>query len=105
MQVRSKISHDKPIQDWVPAAASADAEQRDEDEDEFGAKDFRAQMVLRPDHESRWVKKQTEVYVYKMVRGGGQISPNWLLLSKIFFYLELIYFLQFIYKKPIIYRL
>ena len=53
MQVRSKISHDKPIQDWVPAAASADAEKRDEDEDEFGAKDFRAQMVLRPDHESR----------------------------------------------------
>ena len=60
----------------MPAAASADAEKRDEDEDEFGAKDFRAQMVLRPDHESRWVKKQTEVYVYKMGPGGGQISPN-----------------------------
>ena len=48
----------------MPAAASADAEKRDEDEDEFGAKDFRAQMVLRHDHESRWVKKKNTGVVY-----------------------------------------
>ena len=37
------------LQDWVPAAASADAEvTKADDEDEFGAKDFRQVMNLRP---------------------------------------------------------
>ena len=42
-------------QDWVPAAASADAEKVDDTTDEFGAKDFRKDMNLRTDHEVRYM--------------------------------------------------
>ena len=42
-------------QDWVPAAASADAEKVDDTTDEFGAKDFRKDMNLRTDHEVRYI--------------------------------------------------
>jgi DNA excision repair protein ERCC-3 len=39
----------------VPGSAKRDAEADEADvpEDEFGAKDYRSQMILRPDHESR----------------------------------------------------
>ncbi len=41
--------------EWVPSAASKDAERGEEEAptDEFGAKDYRGQMELRPDHECR----------------------------------------------------
>ena len=52
-------------QDWVPAAASADAEADAKDEDEFGAKDFRAVMSLRPDHEARplWIGPNGHIFL------------------------------------------
>lgn len=50
--------------DGVPVAAKKNAEANDTGalEDEFGAKDYRSQMVLKPDHASRplWV-----VSIYK----------------------------------------
>jgi len=52
--------------DWVPAAASADAEvTKADDEDEFGAKDFRQVMNLRPDHDSRplWVGPNGHIFL------------------------------------------
>ena len=36
--------------DWVPAAASVNVDDDGGNQDEFGAQDFRSQMVLR-DHE------------------------------------------------------
>ena len=40
--------------EWVPAAASVNVDNEDaENQDEFGAQDFRSQMILRDDHEVR----------------------------------------------------
>ena len=36
--------------DWVPAAASVNVDEEEGAVDEFGAKDFRTQMVMRDDH-------------------------------------------------------
>jgi len=52
----------------VPAAAAVDVEAREEgeaEEDVFGAKDFRSQMELRPDHESRplWVAPNGHIFL------------------------------------------
>ena len=52
--------------EWVPAAAAAAAEDEAEGErDEFGAKDYRSQMALRPDHASRplWVAPNGHVFL------------------------------------------
>ena len=52
-------------QDWVPGAASRNAEAGEAEEDEFGAKDFRSQMDLRPDHNSRplWVAPNGHIFL------------------------------------------
>ena len=52
-------------QDWVPGAASRNAEAAEAEEDEFGAKDFRSQMNLRPDHDSRplWVAPNGHIFL------------------------------------------
>jgi len=53
-------------QDWVPEAASKSAEEvADVEDDEFGAKDFRAQMDLRPDHLVRplWVAPNGHIFL------------------------------------------
>ena len=52
-------------QDWVPGAASRNAEVGEAEEDEFGAKDFRSQMELRPDHSSRplWVAPNGHIFL------------------------------------------
>jgi len=55
--------------EWVPAAAARDAEKEDGGEevaaDEFGAKDYRKQMPLRPDHSGRplWVAPNGHVFL------------------------------------------
>ena len=36
--------------DWVPAAASVNVDEEEGAVDEFGAQDFRTQMVMRDDH-------------------------------------------------------
>jgi len=53
-------------QDWVPEAASKSAEAvGDVEDDEFGAKDFRSQMELRPDHLVRplWVAPNGHIFL------------------------------------------
>ena len=52
-------------QDWVPEAASKNAEDVDVEDDEFGAKDFRSQMDLRPDHLVRplWVAPNGHIFL------------------------------------------
>jgi len=52
-------------QDWVPGAASKNADDVEAIEDEFGAKDFRTQMDLRPDHNSRplWVAPNGHIFL------------------------------------------
>lgn len=55
-------------QEWVPSAAAVNVEDKEEakaQEDEFGAKDFRSQMKLRPDHESRplWVAPNGHIFL------------------------------------------
>ena len=52
-------------QDWVPGAASRNAEAAEVEEDEFGAKDFRSQMDLRSDHNSRplWVAPNGHIFL------------------------------------------
>ena len=53
-------------QDWVPEAASKNVEEiPDAPEDEFGAKDFRKEMELRPDHGSRplWVAPNGHIFL------------------------------------------
>lgn len=42
-----------PVLEWVPAAASVNVEGEEDGGavDEFGAKDFRSQMLMRDDHE------------------------------------------------------
>ena len=51
--------NDGPDTDGIPDAAKTNVENQDDDalEDEFGAKDYRKQMVLKPDNTSRplWV--------------------------------------------------
>ncbi|XP_050300771.1 general transcription and DNA repair factor IIH helicase subunit XPB [Anthonomus grandis grandis] len=51
----------------VPGAAARDAEKNDEkvQEDEFGAKDYRAQMILKPDNASRplWVAPNGHIFL------------------------------------------
>lgn len=51
----------------VPGAAARDAEKSDEkaQEDEFGAKDYRSQMVLKPDNTSRplWVAPNGHIFL------------------------------------------
>ncbi|KAL1517370.1 hypothetical protein ABEB36_001140 [Hypothenemus hampei] len=51
----------------VPNAASRDAEKNDDkaQEDEFGAKDYRSQMILKPDNESRplWVAPNGHIFL------------------------------------------
>ena len=60
---------DPPEQEaeWVPAAAAAAADkgEAEVEEDEFGAKDYRSQMALRPDHASRplWVAPNGHVFL------------------------------------------
>jgi len=60
---------DPPEQEaeWVPAAAAAaaDKDEAEVEEDEFGAKDYRSQMALRPDHASRplWVAPNGHVFL------------------------------------------
>lgn len=53
--------------DGVPGAASKNAEANDENinTDEYGAKDYRAQMQLRPDHNNRplWVAPNGHVFL------------------------------------------
>merc|ERR1719167_540701 len=55
--------------EWsVPTAAAVDVEAREEgeaEEDVYGAKDFRSQMELRPDHESRplWVAPNGHIFL------------------------------------------
>ena len=52
--------------EWVPAAATVNQEDEAEvEEDEFGAKDYRSQMELRPDHASRplWVAPNGHVFL------------------------------------------
>lgn len=54
--------------EWVPTAAAVDVEHSAEqkvEEDDFGAKDFRSQMTLRPDHESRplWVAPNGHIFL------------------------------------------
>lgn len=53
--------------DGVPGAASKDVEKNDEHvlEDEFGAKDYRIQMVLKTDHSSRplWVAPNGHIFL------------------------------------------
>lgn len=55
-------------QDWVPTAAAINVEEQEEStatEDAFGAKDFRSQMPLRADHESRplWVAPNGHIFL------------------------------------------
>ena len=51
--------------DWVPGAASKNADDIEAVEDEFGAMDFRAQMDLRHDHDSRplWVAPNGHIFL------------------------------------------
>jgi DNA excision repair protein ERCC-3 len=54
--------------EWVPAAAGVDVEGKADlvtEEDEFGAKDYRKEMVLRTDHESRplWVAPNGHIFL------------------------------------------
>jgi len=53
-------------EDWVPEAASKNVEDiPDAEEDEFGAKDFRKEMDLRPDHANRplWVAPNGHIFL------------------------------------------
>ncbi|CAL8109362.1 unnamed protein product [Orchesella dallaii] len=55
-------------QEFVPGAAKRDAEEGDVNEapeDEYGAKDYRSQMALKPDHESRpiWIAPNGHIFL------------------------------------------
>lgn len=54
--------NDDAEMDGIPDAAKNDVEKQDHGaiEDEYGAKDYRSQMVLKPDNESRplWVVRR-----------------------------------------------
>jgi DNA excision repair protein ERCC-3 len=64
----SSESHDPDllVLDGIPTAAKKSIESEDQGalEDEYGAKDFRSQMVLKSDHESRplWVVSCCEFF-------------------------------------------
>lgn len=50
----------------VPGAASKNAEENDQvEEDEYGAKDYRSQMELKPDNASRplWVAPNGHIFL------------------------------------------
>lgn len=53
--------------DFVPDAATKNAEKNDDaiQEDEYGAKDYRSQMELKPDNESRplWVAPNGHIFL------------------------------------------
>ena len=64
-------------QDWVPEAASKNAEDVDVEDDEFGAKDFRSQMDLRPDHLVRplWVAPNGHIFLEAFIQySSGKIQ-------------------------------
>jgi DNA excision repair protein ERCC-3 len=62
----SSGSHDPVlfVLDGIPSAAKKNVESEDQGsiEDEYGAKDYRSQMILKSDHESRplWVVSCSE---------------------------------------------
>jgi len=59
------VAVDGTENDWVPAAATRNTVEANDETDEFGAMDYRAQMVLRPDHESRplWVAPNGHIFL------------------------------------------
>lgn len=61
------IDDDIPETDGVPGAATKDAEKNDENilTDEYGAKDYRSQMELKPDNASRplWVAPNGHIFL------------------------------------------
>lgn len=59
--------------DGVPVAAKKNVEKDDAavPEDEFGAKDYRAQMVLKPDHKSRPLWVVSFIFYLDTLRGSG----------------------------------
>lgn len=60
----SEVSNES---EGIPGAASKNAEKMDEDilEDEYGAKDYRSQMDLKPDHHNRplWVAPNGHIFL------------------------------------------
>lgn len=69
----------------VPDAAKNDVEKQDETalEDEFGAKDYRSQMVLKPDCASRplWVVGYQQYFLFHILQAEGILF----ILMKFFF--------------------
>ncbi|XP_022218561.2 general transcription and DNA repair factor IIH helicase subunit XPB [Drosophila obscura] len=65
--VEDNDSQDATESDGIPGAASKNAETNDEqvNTDEYGAKDYRGQMQLRPDHNNRplWVAPNGHVFL------------------------------------------
>jgi len=59
------VNVDGTEKDWVPAAASRNEVNDDKELDEFGAMDYRSQMQLRPDHETRpiWVAPNGHIFL------------------------------------------
>jgi len=59
------VSVDGTEKDWVPAAATRNEVRDDKETDEFGAMDYRSQMQLRPDHETRpiWVAPNGHIFL------------------------------------------
>ncbi|XP_073947163.1 ATP-dependent DNA helicase hay [Choristoneura fumiferana] len=60
------VEDDNPDNVGVPGAAMQDAEKNDQvPEDEFGAKDYRSQMALKPDNASRplWVAPNGHIFL------------------------------------------
>ncbi|XP_063363105.1 general transcription and DNA repair factor IIH helicase subunit XPB isoform X2 [Cydia amplana] len=60
------VDDDNPDNVGVPGAAMQDAEKNDQvPEDEFGAKDYRSQMALKPDNASRplWVAPNGHIFL------------------------------------------
>ncbi|KAJ2943756.1 hypothetical protein O0L34_g16884 [Tuta absoluta] len=60
------VEDENPDNVGVPAAATQDAEKMDQvPEDEFGAKDYRSQMALKPDNASRplWVAPNGHIFL------------------------------------------
>lgn len=73
------------FKDGIPVAAKANVETVDEGvpEDEFGAKDYRKQMILKADHENRplWVVSiplmKTETSApYSIINKKSNIQQN-----------------------------
>lgn len=59
------------VLEFVPGAAKRDAEEggdfNEVPEDEYGAKDYRSQMALKPDHESRPIWIVSYQFVFRSV--------------------------------------